>query len=81
MTDALSYESYEMEQAKDALNLARAYYAGVTLAARHRPDDPSVHGRLQEAVQIGRGAWQAYRRVAGWSDQPEAGVPSIFREE
>ena len=75
------------DQAKTALILARAYHAGAVLAARHRPEDPAVQRRLQEAVQQGRGAWKAYRKAyqtaatRGRSAQSVDGVPSVFQED
>ena len=70
------------DQAKTALILARAYHAGAALAARHRPEDPAVQQRLQEAVQQGRGAWKTYQTAAmrGRSAQSVDGVPSVFQE-
>ena len=73
---------FTFDQAKAALILARAYHAGAALAARHRPEDPSVQHRLQEAVQQGRGAWKAYQTAAsaGRAAQVAGSVPGAFQE-
>ncbi len=71
------------DRAKAALILARAYHAGAALAARHRPEDPVVQRRLQEAVRQGRGAWKGYQQAAataGRAAQVMNSVPGVFRE-
>ncbi|MGI4788983.1 MAG: hypothetical protein ACRYFS_09045 [Janthinobacterium lividum] len=75
-------QNVEIDQAKAALHLASAYHAGALLAARHRPDDPQIHRRLQEAVQDGRDAWKAFQMAAplGQASQIKNSVPSEFQQ-
>ncbi len=49
MSEFQDINSAEVEQASATVRFARAYYAGALLAARHRPDDPHVQQRAEEA--------------------------------
>ncbi len=72
----------ELDQAKDALDRARADHARALLAARDKPGDPEAQQQFRDAVRAGRGAWQGYQEVAtaGLAAQIESIVPSAFRD-
>lgn len=83
-------QSGDLEQAKAALQLARAYHDGAMLAARHKPQDHEVQRRVQDAVQQGKEAWDNYVRAitaeSGVQNMPALpgvlpNIPLSFREE
>ena len=84
------FEQARYEQAKAALHLARAYHDGALLAARHKPHDPEVQRRAQDAVQQGKKAWKNYiQAITAEAHAPSVQplpsalphVPPSFREE
>lgn len=72
----------EREQARAALDRARADHARALLAAQAAPNDPDTRRRLQEAVRDGRGAWKAYQAAAtaGLAAEIESIIPGDFRD-
>ena len=74
--------STENDQAKAALDQARANHARALLAARDKPGDPQAQQQFRDAVRAGRKAWQHYQETAtaGLAAQIEAIVPSAFRD-
>ena len=73
----------EREEARAALDRARADHARALLAARDRPGDPEAQQQFRDAVRAGRGAWQGYQKAAtaGIAAQIEDIVPGAFRDQ
>ncbi len=72
--------STELDQAKAALDEARASHAKAMLAIRDHPGDPDAQRSFRTAVRAGRRAWHGYEKAAtaGLAAQIEAIVPSDF---
>jgi hypothetical protein len=72
----------EVEQAKAALDQARADHTRALLAARDKPGDPQAQQQFRDAVRAGREAWRGYQEVAtaGLAAQIKAIVHSDFQD-
>lgn len=71
-----------IEEARAALDRARADHARALLAATEAPSDPEAARRMRAAVRVGRGAWKGYQAAAtaGLAAEIENIVPGAFRE-
>ena len=74
--------SAEIDQAKAALDKARAEYARALLAVRDAPGNPEAQQQFRDAGQAGRRAWRRYQETttAGLAAQIEGIVPDAFRD-
>jgi len=72
--------STDIDQAKTALEQARADHAAALIGALEQPGDPDAQHRFRDAVKQGRGAWKGYQEaaVAGLAAQI-SGIPVTFR--
>lgn len=70
----------ETNQAKAALDQARADHARALLAVRDKPGDPQTQQQFRDAVRAGRAAGRQYQEAvtAGLAAQIEGIVPGDF---
>ena len=72
----------DREEARAALDQARADHARALLALQDDPTDPQGKQQMRQAVREGRSAWKGYQKAAtaGLAAEIEAITPSVFRE-